>query len=164
MMPRRAADRLTSVNRRLSLSGCAGGPTLGTLSHWLRRHAAEAIRTDMVIGREDEPLLSVVGRMRAADADCAAIVDQSGRAIGVLGAADIVPRVVVDAPPDQAVRTVLTGSPALVRMDERLYRALARMERDGIAIAVAVDPAGRPRGILRREAALASAITGLLDA
>jgi signal-transduction protein with cAMP-binding, CBS, and nucleotidyltransferase domain len=138
--------------------------TVSTLAHWFRQRVAEAMRVGMIAAREDEALIGVVGRMRAADATCAAIVDASGRAIGMLDADDILRRVVFDLQPEQTVQGALSSHQRFVRVDEPLFLALARMAADRSPRAVAVDSAGRPQGILHRDAAAAAAMEGVLAA
>jgi len=137
---------------------------VSTLANWFRQRVADAMQTGMVVGREDEALIGVVGRMRAADASCAVIVDAAGRAVGLLDADDILRRVVFDMPPELPVRSALAGSQRFVRVDEPLFLAVARMASDHSARAVAVDAAGRPAGILDRDSMLARAMGGWLGA
>ncbi len=137
---------------------------MSTLATWFRQRVADAMQTGMVVGREDEALIGVVGRMRAAHASCAVIVDAAGRAVGLLDADDILRRVVFDTPPEQAVGSVLAGGQRFVRVDEPLFLAVARMASDHGAHAVAVDAAGRPAGILDRDSMLARAMGGWLGA
>jgi signal-transduction protein with cAMP-binding, CBS, and nucleotidyltransferase domain len=118
----------------------------------------------MVVGREDEALIGIVGRMRAADATCAVIVDARGRAIGLLDADDILRRAIFDMPPEQPVRGALGARQRFVRVDEPLFLAIARMASDRRERAVAVDAAGQPAGILHRDAALTGAMGGWLGA
>ncbi|MGH6929938.1 MAG: DUF294 nucleotidyltransferase-like domain-containing protein, partial [Dongiaceae bacterium] len=135
-----------------------------TLANWFRRRVGDAVHAGMVVGREDEALIGVIGRMRAADATCAVIVDAAGLAIGLLDSDDVLRRVVFDMPPEQAVRSALLGSQHFVRVDEPLFLAIARMSSDRSARAVAIDAGGRPHGILHRDAGLAAAMGGLLEA
>jgi signal-transduction protein with cAMP-binding, CBS, and nucleotidyltransferase domain len=137
---------------------------VSTLASWFRQRVADATHARMVVARQDEALIGVVGRMRAADATCAVIVDAAGRAIGLLDADDVLRRVVFDVPPDQAVQDALPGSQHFARADEPLFLALARMASDRTARAVAVDAAGRPHGILHRDAAVAAAMDGVIGA
>ncbi len=137
---------------------------MSTLATWFRQRVADAMQTGMVVGREDEALIGVVGRMRAADASCAVIVDAAGRAIGLLDADDILRRAIFDMAPEQPVRSALGGSPRFVRADEPLFLAVARMASDRSAYAVAVDDAGQPLGILHRDSARAGAMGGWLAA
>jgi len=122
------------------------------------------MQTGIVIGRQDEALIGIVGRMRAGDADCAVIVDAAGCAVGILDARDILRRVLFEASPEQPVNGFLAGSPSVVGVDDPLYAAIARMIRDDAATVVAIDPAGRPRGVLRRETAFAAAAGDVLEA
>jgi signal-transduction protein with cAMP-binding, CBS, and nucleotidyltransferase domain len=122
------------------------------------------MRTGMVVARQDEALIGAVGRMRAADATCAVIVDAAGRAIGLLDADDVLRRVVFDMPPDQAVQNALPGSQRFVRVDEPLFLAVARMAGDGAIRAVAIDSSGRPQGVLDRDPAVAATMEGVFSA
>jgi signal-transduction protein with cAMP-binding, CBS, and nucleotidyltransferase domain len=165
MMPEAAARSLTCVNRRHFLTGpIIGFPAVGTLADWFRKRVADSVHAGMVVGREDEALIGVIGRMRAAGATCAVIVDAAGRAIGLLDADDVLRRVVFDMPADQAVHSALPDGQSFARVDEPLFLALARMASDRSAKAVAIDAGGRPRGILHRDAALAAAMGGVLGA
>jgi CBS domain-containing protein len=137
---------------------------MSTLANWLRQRVADAMQPNMVVARDEEALIGVIGRMRAADASCAVVVDAEGRAVGLMDSDHVLRRVIFDTPPQQAVKTVLAGSPHVLRVDEPLYRAVARMTRDRSARALVVDAAGRPCGVLQRDMALAAAMTGLLAA
>ncbi|MGE0118131.1 MAG: DUF294 nucleotidyltransferase-like domain-containing protein [Dongiaceae bacterium] len=137
---------------------------MSALATWFRQRVADAMQVEIVIGREDETLIGVVGRMRAGDAGCAVIVDAAGLAVGLLDARDILRGVVFEASPERPVRSALAAGPSVVRVEDLLYLAVARMVRDGAAAVIAVDPAGRPRGVLRRDAALGMALGGVLEA
>jgi signal-transduction protein with cAMP-binding, CBS, and nucleotidyltransferase domain len=137
---------------------------MSVLATWFRLRVADAMQAEMVIGRADEALIGVVGRMRAGDAGCAVIVDAAGIAVGLLDARNILRGVVFEASPEQPVRSALAAGPLVVRADDPLHLAAARLVRDGAAAAVAVDPDGRPRGILHRDAAVGAALGGLLQA
>lgn len=117
---------------------------------------------DVVIAREDEPLIGVIGRMRGRDASCAVVVDAAGKALGVLDAALVLRRVVFETSPERPVRSVLDGRPAILPADEPLHRAAARMLREQVAEAAVIDGSGRPVGVLRRDRAMEAAIDGLI--
>lgn len=117
---------------------------------------------DVVVAREDEPLIGVIGRMRGRDAACAVIVDATGRALGIVDAELVLRRVAFESSPDQPVCTVLDGPALLLTADAPLHRAVARMLKNRIARAAVVDDAGRLAGLLSREAAMDAAISGLL--
>lgn len=137
---------------------------MSTLADWFRRRVADALRADMVVGRGDEALIGIVGRMRAADASCAAIVDAAGCAIGLLDGDDILRRAIFDLAPEQPVRNALSPGQLFVPVDEPLFLALGRMAAERRAHALAVDADRRPAGILHRDAALAGAAGGWLVA
>ena len=133
-----------------------------TISKWLRLRAADVMEKGIVVAREDEPLIGVIGRMRGRDATCAVVVDAAGRALGVVDAELVLRRVAFESSPDQPARAVLDGAAVLLPADAPLHRALARMLKDRVAQAAVVDDAGRPVGLLGREGAMEAALSGLV--
>lgn len=133
-----------------------------TISKWLRLRACDVMDPDIVIAREDEPLIGVIGRLRGRDETCAVIVDAAGKAHGVIDAALVLRRVAFEASPEQPVRSVLDGRGAVLPATEPLYRAVGRMLRERIAEAAVIDGAGRPVGLLRRRRAMEAAVAGLI--
>jgi signal-transduction protein with cAMP-binding, CBS, and nucleotidyltransferase domain len=125
------------------------------MSEWLER-LTDTVRSlvdrRIVIGSRDEPLLSLVGRMRAANDAAAVITDATGRVFGVLTAEDLLERALFVLEADQPVSAALSRRAPVLREHDRVYSALAAMERERLVI---VDENGRPIGLIRREQLLA---------
>lgn len=128
------------------------------LIDWLLKSVGDVADPAAVVVDAAEPVINVVARLRAAGQDAAVIVDETGAVAGVVDADDVLRRVVFEVPPEQPIETVLAGPPPLVRIEEPLYRAVGRLARERRALLVAVDAAGRPRGILRWSRAVGGAV------
>jgi signal-transduction protein with cAMP-binding, CBS, and nucleotidyltransferase domain len=137
--------------------------TRSGLADWLLRTVGEVAEPVVVLIDEDEPVIDLIARLRTTGADTAVIVDATGAAIGLIGARDILDRVVSEVWPEQTIRTLLVDRPPLIRSGELLYRAIGRMQRDQRAALVVVDESRKPCGLLRWHAVLAAGFGGLLS-
>ena len=134
--------------------------TRSGLVDWLLRTVGEAAEPVVVLIDEDEPVIDLIARLRTTGADTAVIVDATGAAIGLIGARDILDRVVSEVWPEQTIRTLLADRPPLIPSGELLYRAIGRMQRDQHAALVVDDESRRPCGLLRWHAVLAAGFGG----
>ena len=135
------------------------------MSEWLQRLTGTIrglVDRRIVIGSEGEPLLSLVGRMRAAKDAAAVITDAAGRALGVLTAEDLLERVLFELEPNRPVSAALGRRAPVLGEHDRVYRALAEMERERLAALAVLDEDGRPIGLIRRERLLAYPLTTFL--
>jgi CBS domain-containing protein len=135
------------------------------MSEWLRRLSrpiGELVERRAVTGSEVEPLLGLVARMREAGATAALITDAHGRLAGVLTAEDLLERAFFLLDPHQPVSAALRRRAPALHQHDRLYRALAEMQRQRRNCLPVVDAAGEPIGLVRLEALLGSGFAGLL--
>jgi signal-transduction protein with cAMP-binding, CBS, and nucleotidyltransferase domain len=132
------------------------------LIHWLLRTAGEVAEPVAVVIDQSASVIDLIARLRTTGTDTAVVVDSTGAVIGLLGAQDILHRVIYEVPPEQAIRILLTDRPPLIRSGELLYRAIGRMQRDQVAALLVIDEAGEPSGLLRWDSTLAAGFGGLL--
>lgn len=97
---------------------------------------------------------AVVARMTELGAPCAYVVDGAGQLIGIVTTGDVTRRVAFQAPADAEIRRVMTCPVQTLRVDEPLYRALARMRRQGWRRMPVVDDAERVLGTFAVDGAL----------
>ena len=104
------------------------------MGDWLRRLGGtigELVERRAVTGCETEPLFGLVARMREAGESAALITDAEGLVAGLLTADDLLQRAVFALEPDQPVAALRRRVPAL-REQDRIYRAIAEMRRQGV--------------------------------
>lgn len=110
------------------------------------------------------PCIELVARMAAAGAPLAVVVDDGGRVLGTLTERDIVRSVAFAVPGDTPVAQVMAAPAVQVAAEDRLFRAVAALRRQGVDHAVVVDRDGRPVGILGLRDALAASSLALRQA
>ncbi len=135
------------------------------MSEWLQRLTGTVrglVDRRIVIGSEGEPLLGLIGRMRTAKVAAAVITDAAGRVAGVLSAEDLLERAVFLLEADQPVSAALGRRAPVLGEHDRVYRAIAEMERARLAALAVADEEGRPVGLIRREQLLAYPLTTFL--
>ena len=135
----------------------------GGLTEWLLQTVGAVAEPAAVVVDAAEPLINVVARLRAAGRGAAVVVDAAGAVSGVVNADTILQRVVFDVTPQQPIQTVLTDRPQLVQIDEPLHRAIGRLAQEQQTLLVVVDAAGRPRGLLSWQGAIAAAVSDLVS-
>lgn len=130
--------------------------------------AAYLLTVDKAMG-PPPPLLAAgteaaaaVARLAALGATCAAVVDEAGRPVGLLGEQDIARRVAFQVPPGTPVEAVMNRAVPTARAGERLLRVLARMRRQRLRQVLVADAAGAAIGLLELEAALGALAEGVV--
>ncbi len=106
---------------------------------------------------DDTTVQELLGRMAAAGASSALVVDKDGRLTGIVTERDIVCRVALRSIGAESVRAVMTMPVETVAATDFLYAAIARMRRFGWRHMPAIDAEGRPVGIIDLVDALAVA-------
>lgn len=115
-----------------------------------------------VVVPASKPVGDIVAAMTAANATAVVVVDDAGRAVGILTERDVTRKIAFKVGADTPVARVMTQPVATVTADEHLYRVLGRMRRAGYRRIPVVDGAGRPLGIVDLNAALAAASARLM--
>jgi signal-transduction protein with cAMP-binding, CBS, and nucleotidyltransferase domain len=100
--------------------------------------------------------------MREAGAAAALITDAEGRVAGVLTAEDLLDRALFTLEPDHPVAAALPRRVSVLREQDRIYQALAEMQRQRRNCLPVVDVTGRAIGLVRLEALLGLGVTGFL--
>lgn len=110
------------------------------------------------------PLAEAVEQMRAAAASSILIAAPSDDAAieGIVTEQDIVRRVTFRVDATEPVRDVMTAPVELVRNDDLVFHAVARMRRHGLRHMPVVDQRDRPVGILNLDAALVAVLPQLM--
>lgn len=104
-----------------------------------------------------EPCLGALNLLAAANARAVIVLDDQGRAAGILTEHDVAGRVAFKVAPDTPIARVMTAPVFTVGEGEPLYRALALMRRHGLGHLPVVDSQERPVGMLDRGDAMAAA-------
>jgi CBS domain-containing protein len=104
---------------------------------------------------------AVVERMTALRAPCAYVVDGAGQLVGIVTAGDVTRRVAFREPAEAEIRRVMTCPVQVLRADEPLYRALARLRRQGWRRMPVVDDGDRVIGTFAVDGALWDALAPL---
>jgi signal-transduction protein with cAMP-binding, CBS, and nucleotidyltransferase domain len=106
----------------------------------------------------------VVDAMRRAATSSVLVRDGEGGAlIGIVTEQDVTRRLAFRTAPADVVRTVMTSPVEVVRADDLLFHAIARMRRAGLRHMPVVDTRDAPVGILHLDAALAAVLPQLMD-
>lgn len=121
------------------------------------RLVRDYMRTSPVLVADDTDVENLLGRMRAAKATSALIVDGDGRLTGIVTEQDITRRVALRCAGSESVRAVMTAPVKSLRADNYLYAAIARMRRFGWRHMPVVDAQDRPVGTIVLNDALAVA-------
>ncbi|MFN7000048.1 MAG: DUF294 nucleotidyltransferase-like domain-containing protein [Elioraea tepidiphila] len=123
-----------------------------------------AMRTVPPLLSPAAPVAQAIEAMRAADESSVIVVDEAGRAVGILTERDVLRRVAFRLPADAPVSAAMSAPVRSVPQDERLYRAVGLMRAHGLRHLPVVDGKGRPLGMLRRFETYAAASARLLAA
>ncbi len=97
-----------------------------------------------------------VALMAATDSSSLAVVDESGHLVGIVTEQDVTRRIAFQADPAVPVEAFATRKLQVVSGGDYLYRAVARMRRQGLRHMPVVDT-GRPIGIIDLHEAVAVA-------
>jgi CBS domain-containing protein len=108
------------------------------------------------------PLKQAIATMAAARASALMVVDDAGRAIGILTEQDIARRVAFQLGPEAPLAAAMTAPLIACTPDEGLWRAIALLRQHGLRHLPVLDEAGRCLGMLHRAEALAAVSGGLL--
>ena len=108
------------------------------------------------------PLNQAIATMAAARASALMVVDEAGRAIGILTEQDIARRVAFQLGPEAPLAAAMTAPLIACTPDEGLWRAIALLRQHGLRHLPVLDAAGRCLGMLHRAEALAAVSGGLL--
>ena len=108
-------------------------------------------------------LAEAVAALDASGASSVLVVDSDGRLAGILTEHDVTRRVAFRLPPDAEVEKAMSRPARAVARDELLYRAVARMRREGLRHMPVVDEANRPIGMLDLHEALAAAAARMVS-
>ena len=109
------------------------------------------------------PLGQAIATMAAARASALMVVDDAGRAIGILTEQDIARRVAFQLGPEAPLTAAMTAPLIACTPDEGLWRAIALLRQHGLRHLPVLDAAGRCLGMLHRAEALAAVSGGLLS-
>jgi signal-transduction protein with cAMP-binding, CBS, and nucleotidyltransferase domain len=108
------------------------------------------------------PLNQAIAAMATARASALMVVDDTGRAIGMLTEQDIARRVVFRLGPEAPLTAAMTTPLIACAPDEGLWRAIALLRQHGLRHLPVLDEGGRCLGMLHRAEALAAVSGGLL--
>jgi signal-transduction protein with cAMP-binding, CBS, and nucleotidyltransferase domain len=108
------------------------------------------------------PLKQAIATMATARASALMVVDDAGRAIGILTEQDIARRVAFQLGPEAPLAAAMTAPLIACTPDEGLWRAIALLRQHGLRHLPVLDEAGRCLGMLHRAEALAAVSGGLL--
>jgi len=108
------------------------------------------------------PLGQAIATMAAARASALMVVDDTGRAIGILTEQDIARRVAFQLGPEAPLAAAMTAPLIGCTPDEGLWRAIALLRQHGLRHLPVLDAAGHCLGMLHRAEALAAVSGGLL--
>ncbi|MEX2641879.1 MAG: DUF294 nucleotidyltransferase-like domain-containing protein [Acetobacterales bacterium] len=137
------------------------------MSTWRRTHSQTelfSLRVGAVMGsapyvvRPDMAVAWVVRGMAAAGVTSALVVDEARRAVGIVTEQDVVRRIAAGGADTVPVELAMSTPVTTVSVDERLFRAIGRMRRDGLRHMPVVSAAGEPVGVLQLHDALAAAL------
>ncbi len=121
------------------------------------RLVRDYMRTPPVAVPDDTDVEHLLGRMAAAKATSALVIDSDGRLIGIITEQDITRRVALRCVGSESVRAVMTMPVETVAADDYLYAAIARMRRFGWRQMPVIDADNRPVGTITLNDALAVA-------
>jgi len=108
------------------------------------------------------PLKQAIATMAAARTSALMVVDDTGRAIGILTEQDIARRVAFQLGPEAPLTAAMTAPLIACTPDEGLWRAIALLRQHGLRHLPVLDEAGHCLGMLHRAEALAAVSGGLL--
>ncbi|MHA1599767.1 MAG: CBS domain-containing protein, partial [Alphaproteobacteria bacterium] len=106
------------------------------------------MRTPPVAVADDTDVAGLLGRMAAAKATSALIVDSDGRLTGIITEQDVTRRIALRCAGTESVRSVMTTPVETVADDDYLYAAIARMRRFDWRHMPVVDADNKPVGTI----------------
>lgn len=109
------------------------------------------------------PIAEAVSAMAQASRSSVLVVDEAGRAIGILTEQDVCRRIAFRAAPNTPLGAVMTTPVLGVEAEEKLWRAVGRMRLKRLRHLPVLDGEGRPVGMLHRFETYATASGRLLD-
>ncbi|MCG8360235.1 MAG: DUF294 nucleotidyltransferase-like domain-containing protein [Kiloniellales bacterium] len=115
------------------------------------------MREPKVVTQATTAVGELIGRMTAAKATSALVVDESGRLLGIITEQDVTRRIALRCRGDEPVADVMTSPVRSIGADDYLYYAIARMRRFGWRHMPVTDAQGRPVGLIDLNRALAVA-------
>ena len=121
------------------------------------RLVRDYMRTPPVAVPDDAHVADLLGRMAAAKATSALIVDSDGRLTGIITEQDIIRRVTLRCTGSECVHSVMTAPVRTVAAGDYLYTAIARMRRFDWRHMPVVDEDNKPVGTIVLDDALAVA-------
>lgn len=121
------------------------------------RLVQDYMRDSPVIVPEETPVSELLGRMAAAKATSALIVDGVGRLGGLITEQDVTRRIALRCQGDEPVASVMTMPVETIGARDYLYTAIARMRRFAWRHMPVVDSDNRPVGLIVLQDALAVA-------
>jgi CBS domain-containing protein len=127
-------------------------------------HVAAAMRPLPPLLRRDTPVAAAVEAMVEAGETSALVVDDAGRAVGIVSERDVLRRIAFRLEPETPVETAMSAPVLAVREDDYLYRAVGIMRAHGVRHLAVLDREGRPAGMLHRFETYAAASSRLLAA
>lgn len=116
-----------------------------------------------VIVAQGTPLLDVVGKITDKKASGAIVIDANGMPVGILTEQDITRRVTYRIPQEEIIENVMSAPLIVVRDDEYLYYAIARMRRRGLRHMPVINAEGKAVGMLSLAKAIAEASSRLME-
>lgn len=125
---------------------------------------AAAMRPVPPLVRRTTGVAEAVAAMAAAGETSALVVDDAGRAIGILSERDVLRRIAFRLPAEAPVETAMSAPVLAVGADDYLYRAVGMMRAHGVRHLAVLDRDGRPVGMLHRFETYAAASARLLAA
>lgn len=96
-------------------------------------------------------------------ASSALIINEDGTLAGIITERDVARRVAFRLGPDAPVIDASTSPVQVVRSDNYLFHAIARMRKEKLRHMPVVDEKGRPVGVLQLDAALAAATGPIIE-
>lgn len=120
------------------------------------------MRADPVLVERQESIADLIGRMSAAKATSAMVINGDGRLAGIVTEQDVTRRIALQCRGDEAVAEVMSSPVQSIGADDYLYTAIARMRRFGWRHMPVIDADARPLGIIRLTDALAVAGEAIL--
>ncbi|HSR70882.1 MAG TPA: DUF294 nucleotidyltransferase-like domain-containing protein, partial [Kiloniellales bacterium] len=121
------------------------------------RLVRDYMRGSPVVVPVDAEVRDLLGRMGAAKATSALVVDGSGRLTGIITEQDVTRRIALRCNGDEELSAVMTSPVETVDADDYLHTAIARMRRFGWRHMPVIERNGKPVGVINLHDALAVA-------
>jgi len=104
---------------------------------------------ELPVVKEDTPMSEVVLEMSSKGFGATAVVDDSGRLVGIITDGDLRRFIKKGGDLNRSVaRDAMTPQPRTARTEEMALEALRRMEEHKITVLIVVDEEGKPEGII----------------